>query len=96
MELDEDMKNALLKYNRDKITEEEYTYLKNYTNEEINRLNGLKNSLKIKVNERISKLDALFEESKKLGIWLEVRNIFDDEYFSLWKIKGYLEDKNKA
>lgn len=52
--LKEDLQNALLKYNRNKITEEEYIFLRNYTLEEESRLKGQKNALNDKVqNEEL-------------------------------------------
>ena len=53
-QLKEDLQNALLKYNRNKITEEEYIFLRNYTLEEENRLNASKNALNGKIqNEEL-------------------------------------------
>jgi len=43
--LNKDLQNALVNYNRNKITEDEYTFLRNYTREEENRLNALKSTL---------------------------------------------------
>lgn len=43
--LKKDLQNALIKYNRNIITEEEYIFLRNYTLEEESRLNGLKSAL---------------------------------------------------
>ncbi len=43
--LQEDLQNSLIKYNRNKLNEEEYNFLKEYTTKEKYRLNGLKMSL---------------------------------------------------
>lgn len=43
--LKQDLQNALIKYNRGSITEEEYIFLRNYTLEEESRLKGQKNEL---------------------------------------------------
>lgn len=47
--IQEDLQNSLIKYNRNKITEEEYTFLKEYATKEKYRLNGLRMSLKEKL-----------------------------------------------
>ena len=41
----EDLQNALIKYNQNKITEDEYTFLRDYTATEQNRLTKQKNAL---------------------------------------------------
>ena len=59
--LKEDLQNALLKYNRNKITEEEYIFLRNFTLEEESRLNKQKKALedKIKTDELETKRKAI-------------------------------------
>lgn len=47
--LKEDLQNALIKYNRNKISEEEYIFLRNYTLEEESRLNKQKEALNNKI-----------------------------------------------
>lgn len=51
--LKEDLQNALIKYNRGKISEDEYIFLRKYTLEEESRLNSQKQALndKMKVEE---------------------------------------------
>ncbi len=52
--LKEDLQNALIKYNKNKISEAEYTFLRNYTLEEESRLNRLKMALNEKLkNEEL-------------------------------------------
>lgn len=60
-QLKEDLQNALVKYNRNKITEEEYNFLRKYTLDEENRLNDLKTALndKIKNSEMENKRKAI-------------------------------------
>lgn len=77
----EDLQNALLKYNRNKITEEEYTFLRNYTIEEESRLNKQKMAL----NEKL-KNEELDNKRKAIPI-LE---ICINEYHNL-----SVEDKHK-
>lgn len=59
--LKEDLQNALVNYNRKKITEEEYIFLRNYTLEEESRLNEQKNTLNkmIKTEELEHKRQAV-------------------------------------
>lgn len=59
--LKEDLQNALIKYNRSKISEDEYIFLRNYTLEEENRLNRQKQALndKIQIEELESKRKAV-------------------------------------
>ena len=59
--LQEDLQNSLIKYNRNKISEEEYNFLKEYTTKEKYRLNGLKMSLndKLENDELDSKRRAI-------------------------------------
>lgn len=79
--LKEDLQNALIKYNRNSITEEEYIFLRNYTLEEENRLKGLKNALNDKVqNEEL--------ENKRKAIPILEKCI--NEYYNL-----SIEDKHK-
>lgn len=56
-----DLQNALIKYNRNIITEDEYIFLRNYTLDEENRLNGLKKALndKMQNNELEHKRKAI-------------------------------------
>ena len=56
-----DLQNALIKYNRGKVTEEEYIFLRNYTLEEENRLQGQKQALldKMQDEELEQKLTAI-------------------------------------
>lgn len=49
-----DLQNALINYNRNKITEEEYIFLRNYSLDEENRLKGQKQALQDKMqNEEL-------------------------------------------
>lgn len=61
--LQDDLLNALVKYNKNKITEEEYNFLKEYTNKEKYRLNGLK----IALNEELEN-DELDNKRKAIPI----------------------------
>ena len=79
--LKEDLQNALVKYNRSKITEDEYIFLRNYTLEEENRLNALKNTLNDKIqNEEL--------ESKRKAVPILEKCI--NEYYTL-----SIEDRHK-
>lgn len=69
-----DLQNALIKYNRGKISEEEYIFLRNYTLEEESRLNGLK----IAINGKIEN-DVLDSKKKAIPILEKCIN----EYYSL-------------
>ena len=80
-QLKEDLQNALLKYNRNKISEDEYNFLRNYTIEEENRLNGLKSAL----NEKM-KNDELNHKRKAVPILENCIN----EYYNL-----SLEDRHR-
>ena len=57
----EDLQNALLKYNRNKLSEEEYIFLRNYTLEEENRLKAKKIALnkELEIDEVASKRKAI-------------------------------------
>lgn len=79
--LKEDLRNALIKYNRNKISEEEYTFLRQYTLEEESRLNGLKMAL----NDKIQ-IDELENKRKAVPILENCIN----EYYNL-----SVEDKHK-
>lgn len=73
-QLKEDLQNALVRYNRNKITEEEYNFLRNYTSNEESRLNELKTSLNDKlINDEIN--------SKKKAIPILEKCL--DEYYNL-------------
>ena len=72
--LKKDLQNALVNYNRNKITEEEYIFLRNYTLEEENRLNGLKSALNDKLQN-----DELEQKRKAIPILEHCIN----EYYSL-------------
>lgn len=78
--LKQDLQNALIKYNRGAITEEEYIFLRNYTLEEESRLKGQKNEL-----ENIVATEELERKRKAMPI---LKNCID-EYYSL-----SVEDKN--
>lgn len=79
--LKEDLQNALIKYNRNKISEQEYTFLRNYSLEEESRLNGLKMALNDKLqNEEL--------ENKRKAI--PILEICINEYYNL-----SAEDKHK-
>ena len=79
--LKEDLQNALLKYNRNKITEEEYIFLRNYTLEEESRLKTQKNALNDKVqNEEL--------ENKRKAVPILEKCI--NEYYTL-----SIEDRHK-
>ena len=56
-----DLQNALIKYNRGKVTEEEYIFLRNYTLEEENRLQEQKQAIldKMQDDELEQKLTAI-------------------------------------
>ena len=72
--LQEDLQNALIKYNRNKISEQEYNFLRNYTIEEESRLNGLKMALNDKLqNEEL--------ENKRKAI--PILEICINEYYNL-------------
>ena len=75
------MQNALIKYNRNKISEDEYTFLRNYTIEEETRLNGLKTTLNDKM-----KVDELENKRKAVPILEKCIN----EYYNL-----SVEDRHK-
>lgn len=72
--LKKDLQNALINYNRGKITNEEYIFLKNYTLEEESRLNGLKTTLNDKLQN-----DELEQKRKAIPV-LEV---CVNEYYNL-------------
>lgn len=72
--LKDDLHNALIKYNRGNILEDEYIFLRNYTLEEENRLNGLKSTLKDKMQ-----IDELEHKRKAIPIF---QNCID-EYYNL-------------
>lgn len=57
----EDLQNALIKYNQDKITEEEYIFLRNYTLGEENRLKAQKTALneQLEIDEVANKRKAI-------------------------------------
>ena len=59
----EDLQNALIKYNQNKITEEEYIFLRNYTLNEENRLKAQKNAL----NEQLA-IDEVSNKRKAIPI----------------------------
>ena len=61
--LKKDLQNALVNYNRKKITEEEYIFLKNYTIDEESRLNGLKMALNDKLQN-----DELEQKRKAIPV----------------------------
>jgi DNA invertase Pin-like site-specific DNA recombinase len=79
--LKEDLQNALLKYNRNKITEEEYIFLREYTLKEESHLNEQKKALEDKIQT-----DEL--ECKRKAIPILEKCV--DEYFTL-----STEDKHK-
>lgn len=72
--LKDDLHNALIKYNRGNILEDEYIFLRNYTLEEENRLNSLKSTLKDKMQ-----IDELEHKRKAIPIF---QNCID-EYYNL-------------
>lgn len=72
--LKEDLQNALIKYNRSKISEEEYIFLRNYTLEEESRLNKQKMAL----NDRL-KNEELEHKRKAIPILEKCIN----EYYTL-------------
>lgn len=72
--LKNDLQNALIKYNRNAITEDEYTFLRNYTLGEESRLNALKNVLYDKLQN-----DELEQKRKAIPILENCIN----EYYSL-------------
>lgn len=57
----EDLQNALIKFNQNKITEDEYTFLRNYTLAEENRLKTQKNALteQLAIDEVANKRKAI-------------------------------------
>jgi len=59
----EDLQNALIKYNQDKITEEEYIFLRNYTLDEEKRLQAQK----IALNEQLE-IDEVANKRKAIPI----------------------------
>lgn len=59
----EDLQNALIKYNQNKITEEEYIFLRNYTLNEESRLKALK----IALNEQLE-IDEVENKRKAIPI----------------------------
>ena len=61
--LKDDLQNALIKYNRSKISEEEYNFLKDYTLKEESRLNEQKNI----INEKLQN-DELEQKTKAIPI----------------------------
>lgn len=69
-----DLQNALIKYNRNTITEEEYIFLRNYTLGEESRLNSLKNTLNDKLQN-----DELEQKRKAIPILENCIN----EYYDL-------------
>ena len=79
--LKEDLQNALVKYNRNKITEEEYIFLRNYTLEEESRLKAQKNAL----NNKIENEDL---ENKRKAVPILEKCI--EQYYSL-----SIEDRHK-
>lgn len=80
-QLKEDLQNALIKYNRSKISEEEYIFLRKYTLEEESRLNALKSTL----NEQLE-IDEVDNKRKAIPILENCLN----EYNNL-----SVEDKHK-
>lgn len=72
--LKSDLQNALIKYNRNLITEDEYSFLRNYTLSEESRLNDLKNTLNDKLQN-----DELEQKIKAVPILEKCIN----EYYSL-------------
>lgn len=81
LSLKTDLQNALIKYNRNTITEDEYTFLRNYTLGEENHLNSLKNALMDKLQN-----DELENKIKAVPILENCIN----EYYSL-----SIENKHK-
>lgn len=81
LNLQEDLQNSLIKYNRNKITEEEYIFLKEYTTKEKYRLNGLKMSLEEQLEN-----DELENKRKAIPI---LENCLE-EYYNL-----SVKDKNR-
>ena len=79
--LKEDLQNALLKYNRNKITEDEYIFLRNYTLEEESRLKTKRNAL-----NDMMKVEELENKRKAVPILENCIN----EYYSL-----SIEDRHK-
>lgn len=74
LSLKTDLQNALIKYNRNTITEDEYSFLRNYTLGEESRLNDLKNALNDKLQN-----DELEQKRKAIPILENCIN----EYYSL-------------
>lgn len=72
--LKDDLQNALIKYNRGSILEDEYIFLRNYTLEEENRLNSLKSTLKDKLQ-----IDELEHKRKAIPL---LENCIE-EYYNL-------------
>lgn len=60
-QLTKDLQNALINYNRNIITDEEYMFLKNYTTEEKNKLNDARQTItdKLAIKETNSKKNAI-------------------------------------
>lgn len=79
--LKEDLQNALVNYNRKKITEDEYIFLRNYTLEEESRLNEQKTAL----NKRIQSEEL---EQKRQAVPILENCI--NEYYNL-----SVEDRHK-
>jgi hypothetical protein len=79
--LQDDLQNALINYNRKKITEQEYIFLRNYTLKEENRLTGQKRAIEDKM-----KTEEL--ESRKKAV--PILENFINEYHTL-----SVEDKHK-
>jgi hypothetical protein len=79
--LKDDLQNALIKYNRSKISEEEYIFLRNYTLEEESRLNRQKQALNDKM-----KIEELENRRKAIPILENCIN----EYYNL-----SVEDRHK-
>lgn len=79
--LKEDLQNALIKYNRSKISEDEYIFLRKYTLEEESRLN----KQKIALNEKIQ-IEELETKRKAIPILENCIN----EYYNL-----SIENKHK-
>lgn len=79
--LKEDLQNALIKYNRGKISEDEYIFLRKYTIEEETRLNKQKQALNDKM-----KVEEIENRRKAIPILEKCIN----EYYSL-----SIEDRHK-
>jgi DNA invertase Pin-like site-specific DNA recombinase len=74
LSIQNDLLNSLIKYNQNKITEEEYAFLKDYTNKEKYRLEGLKMVLKEQLEN-----DKLDNKRKAIPILEKCLN----EYYNL-------------